>query len=224
MKSVFRVELSSTKHPLAHRVLTPEEIEEVEQLLGWMASLGVHDDGHLPRVMLLTLALCRRLNMLETSTERRAALRAGLLHDIGKALVSQDILNKPGPLSIEERIVIERHPELGMRLASNLQGIEPEVLDAILHHHEAYGGEGYPYGLVGLQIPRLARVLSVADVYDALTSDRPYRTAWTHQEAVKHLQDHAGRLFDPVAVWALSLFNFDPSSAEGFDLPEEKVS
>ncbi|ULH14100.1 HD domain-containing protein (plasmid) [Deinococcus sp. KNUC1210] len=179
-------------------------------LLGWMASLGLCDDGHLPRVMMLTLALCERLNMLESAVERRIALRAGLLHDIGKALVSQDILNKAGPLSLEERIVIERHPELGARLAANLQGIEPEVIQAILHHHEAYGGEGYPYGLTGLQIPRLARVLSVADVYDALTSDRPYRSAWTHEEAVKYLKEHTGRIFDPVAVWALSLFHFDP--------------
>ena len=211
MKQKYNVPFLNNAQPLAHTVLSPAEVLEVEQMLGWMASLGLYDDGHLPRVMMLTLALCGQLNMLETAVERRIALRAGLLHDIGKALVAQHILNKPGPLSADERMIIERHPELGARLATSLYGIEPEVIEAILHHHEAYGGEGYPYGLAGLQIPRLARVLSVADVYDALTSDRPYRTAWTHQEAVSYLQLHTGRVFDPVAVWAISSFDVDPS-------------
>ncbi|GGR15295.1 HD-GYP domain-containing protein [Deinococcus ruber] len=183
-----------------------------------MANLGIPDDEHLTRVMFLTLALSERLNMADTPRERRHILWAGLLHDIGKALVPNELLNKPGQLTDDERVAIERHPELGARLAQNIAGIEPEVTQAIMHHHESYGGNGYPYGLAGLQIPRLARVLSVADVYDALTSNRPYRTAWTHQEAMTYLQNHSGsnrncRLqFDPVAVWALNTLNLQETS------------
>ncbi|ULH18102.1 HD domain-containing protein (plasmid) [Deinococcus sp. KNUC1210] len=194
----------------AASVLSPQEQIEVAYLMRWMGSLGIVDDGHFPRVMFLTLALCERLNALNTPAERQIALRAGLLHDIGKALVAENILSKCGPLNDEERVAIEKHPEFGARLALNLKDIEPEVIKAILHHHEAYNGEGYPYGLSGLQIPRLARVLSVADVYDALTNARPYRVAWTHTEAMVYLKKFTGTLFDPLSVWALDTLDLDP--------------
>ena len=212
---MLRITATPVLHAPAHGRLTTDEVEDLQRLSAWMANLGLPDDEHQTRVMFLTLALCGRLGMLETWQERRQALWAGLLHDIGKVLVSPTILGKPNFLTDDERIAIERHPELGARLAQNIAGIDPVVIQAILHHHEAYDGEGYPYGLAGLQIPRLARILSVADVYDALTSDRPYRAAWSHQEAVQYLIDHSGsdptkrKLFDPVAVWAMNLFNLD---------------
>ncbi|GGR05986.1 HD-GYP domain-containing protein [Deinococcus ruber] len=189
----------------ATTLLSLEERADVQFLIRWLESLRVVDDGHFIRVMVLTLTLCERLSMTSTPAARRIVMCAGLLHDVGKALISADILNKQGPLSNDERRVIERHPALGMRLLATLPALEPEVIQATLHHHEAYNGDGYPYGLAGLQIPRLARVLSVADVYDALTSTRPYRVAWTHTEAIQYLNRYTGTLFDPLPVWALNL-------------------
>lgn len=182
-------------------LLTPSEQVEASQILQWMDRVGfVTQDGHPLRVMGLTLSLAEALHLLPGAPERRMAIRAGLMHDVGKALVPPGVLNKPGPLTDIERRVIEQHALLGARLAASYPGIEPDVIAAVRHHHEQYSGHGYPAGLIGLEIPQLSRILSVADVYDALTSDRPYRSAWSHLEARRHLQHHAGELFDPNVV------------------------
>jgi putative nucleotidyltransferase with HDIG domain len=190
--------LSSTL-PVA--LLNSCEQADVHTLLDWMAAVGcVTEDGHPHRVMSLTLHLAEGLSLLGSAITRRTAIRAGLLHDVGKSLVPITLINKPGPLSAAERRVIEQHAPLGARLAASYPGIETDVLDAVRHHHEHYNGHGYPSGLIGREIPQLARILSVADVYDALTSDRPYRAAWNHEEASQHLQQHVGEMFDPQVV------------------------
>ena len=184
----------------------PERQEEqvfhtpvVLQLLKWMQNLGATDEGHALRVMTLTLSLNDRLTWVDPAM----ALQAGLLHDIGKVMVSSEILNKPAALTRDERAVIELHPVTGAILARVCPGVLDGVIPAILHHHEAFNGLGYPHALLGVEIPPLARILAVADVYDALTSDRPYRSAWTPKETLVYMLDKQRGLFDPVVLAAL---------------------
>jgi len=130
---------------------------------------------------------------------------AGSLHDLGKLAIPEEILRKPGPLTPPERLVLERHCQIGYRMLESL-GVEP-VADWVLHHHERWDGMGYPDGLAGPDIPLGARIIFVADAYDAMTSDRAYRGRLTPQEAVAELERCAGSQFDPeiVTVFAREL-------------------
>jgi diguanylate cyclase (GGDEF)-like protein/putative nucleotidyltransferase with HDIG domain len=126
---------------------------------------------------------------------------AGTLHDIGKLLVPQETLDKPGPLTPAERRVVERHSELGHRMLESL-ALEP-IASWVLHHHERWDGAGYPHGLAGQDIPLPARILFVADAYDTMTSDRVYRSKMTRAEALAEMERCAGTQFDPRVVGAL---------------------
>jgi diguanylate cyclase (GGDEF)-like protein len=125
---------------------------------------------------------------------------AGSLHDVGKLAIPEEILRKPGPLSSAERLVLERHPQIGFRMLDSL-GIEP-VATWVLHHHERWDGAGYPSKLPGTNIPLGARILFVADAYDAMTTERIYRGPLTHEHAVRELERCAGTQFDPEVVSA----------------------
>lgn len=119
-----------------------------------------------------------------------------LLHDVGKIVVPPEILNKPGPLTADERAIMERHPDAGVALIDDLE-FPWDVRPMVRHHHEAWNGSGYPAHLAGEEIPLSARILCVADVYDALATDRPYRPAFSHQHTLQIMQEDAGRIFDP---------------------------
>jgi putative nucleotidyltransferase with HDIG domain len=119
-----------------------------------------------------------------------------LLHDVGKIVVPPEILNKPGPLTPEERAVMERHPDAGVDLINDLE-FPWDVRPMVRHHHEAWDGSGYPAHLAGEEIPLSARILCVADVYDALATDRPYRKAFPHEKTMQIMQGDAGHIFDP---------------------------
>src|SRR5262245_51196784 len=123
---------------------------------------------------------------------------AGSLHDLGKLAIPEEILRKPGPLTPPERLVLERHSQIGFRMLESL-GVDP-VADWVLHHHERWDGTGYPDRLEGEAIPLGARIIFVADAYDAMTSDRAYRGRLTPHEAVEELQRCAGTQFDPQIV------------------------
>src|SRR5918992_2852108 len=127
---------------------------------------------------------------------------AGSLHDLGKLAIPEEILRKPGPLTQPERLVLERHSQIGFRMLESL-GVDP-VAEWVLRHHERWDGTGYPDGVEGEEIPLGARIIFVADAYDAMTSDRSYRSRLTPQEAVAELEHCAGSQFDPeiVAVFA----------------------
>jgi putative nucleotidyltransferase with HDIG domain len=127
----------------------------------------------------------------------------GLLHDIGKLTIPDEILNKPGPLDNGEWKIIRQHPLESVRM---LQGVNhyQQYLDAIRHHHERYDGGGYPAQLSGTEIPRDARIMAVADCYDAMTSARPYRNAFSHQEAFDVILAESGKQFDPDIVDAFA--------------------
>ncbi|MFJ8229302.1 HD-GYP domain-containing protein [Streptomyces sp. NPDC094448] len=156
--------------------------------------------GHGERVGRASVLIARELRMGE---ERLEAVRfAGILHDVGKLGVPTRILRKDGPLTPEERRVIELHPEYGHEITRDI-GFLREARDAILHHHERLDGTGYPHGLAGDAIPEFARVVAVADAFDAMTSTRSYSRARPVQVALKELERCAGSQFDPRMVTAL---------------------
>jgi len=125
---------------------------------------------------------------------------AGSLHDLGKLAIPEEILRKPGPLNEAERLVLERHPQIGYRMLDSL-GVEP-VATWVLHHHERWDGAGYPEQKAGADIPLGARILFVADAYDAMTTDRVYRGRLSHDRAIAELERCAGTQFDPEVVAA----------------------
>ncbi|WP_036141670.1 HD-GYP domain-containing protein [Luteibacter sp. 9135] len=149
---------------------------------------------HSVAVAALMISFARHLQL--DSLRVRAAGMAGLLHDVGKSQVPLDVLNKPAELSATETAQVRRHPQLGHRLLVSRGGVDPEALDACLHHHEKFDGTGYPDGLVGEQITRLARMTAICDVYDAITSDRPYKRAWDPAHSVQRMASWHGH-FDP---------------------------
>ncbi len=155
--------------------------------------------GHGRRVAELAIRIGQMMDLPPEAL--RALAQGGWIHDLGKIGIPDHILNKPGALTPEERALIEAHPEHGYRIAVGL-GTLADELDLIRYHHERWDGGGYPSGLRGPQIPVLARILAIADVYDALTSRRAYREPWTPERALAHIRSGAGSHFDPVCVAA----------------------
>jgi HD-GYP domain-containing protein (c-di-GMP phosphodiesterase class II) len=131
-----------------------------------------------------------------------ALYRGGIVHDIGKIGVPDHILLKPGELDAEERMRMHLHPIIGENIVAPLQS-SSGLLEMIRHHHENYDGSGYPDRLAGENIPLLARIVSVCDAYDALTSDRPYRSRQSREQAALILQNGAGSQWDPRVVSVL---------------------
>jgi len=162
-----------------------------------LARLKTADDYtymHSVAVCALMVALARELGMDESQT--RAAGTAGLLHDLGKAVMPLDVLNKPGKLSDAEFAIIRSHPEEGHRILQQAEKADPVALDVVLHHHEKVDGSGYPKRLSGDQISIFAKMGAVCDVYDAITSNRPYKTGWDPAESVRKMAEWSQGHFD----------------------------
>jgi putative two-component system response regulator len=137
-----------------------------------------------------------------TAAELRLIARSGLLHDVGKLGIPETILGKDSSLDEAEWSLVKTHPEMGLSILDHHGRSKREAL-AVLYHHERMDGSGYPYGLAAYAIPIEARIVAVADTYDALTSDRPYRKACSTREARKVLLEEAGSRLDPKIVAAL---------------------
>ncbi|MBC7361736.1 MAG: GAF domain-containing protein [Candidatus Aminicenantes bacterium] len=167
---------------------------------GWSRALDLRDretEGHSQRVTEITLRIAREMDLPEN--ELVLIRRGALLHDIGKMGIPDSILLKPGALNEEEWKIMRLHPQYAFDMLSSIAYLRP-ALDIPLYHHEKWDGSGYPYGLKGEQIPLPARIFAVADVYDALTSERPYRKAWSREDALNYIKEQAGKHFDPQVV------------------------
>jgi hypothetical protein len=152
---------------------------------------------HSQRVRLISVDIGRQLRV--SAAELEALEWGGLLHDVGKIGVPDNVLLKQGKLTRDERITMNAHPVLGAQIIGPVQHLAPE-LPVIRHHHEWYNGSGYPDRLMGDEIPRLARILHVADAFEAMTADRPYRKALSVEQANAELAKFAGVQFDPEVV------------------------
>jgi putative nucleotidyltransferase with HDIG domain len=165
-----------------------------------------NDPYSVAHAMRVTQLAMRLATVLRTDEERLDAIRSGgPVHDIGKLAVDPRILTKPAALDERERAEINRHPVVGAQMLEQTDAGR-RGRECVLHHHERWDGNGYPDGLAADQIPYEARILAVADAYDAMTSDRPYRAALSHDEAVAEVERCAGTQFDPhVAAAFLTL-------------------
>ncbi|MGB9640231.1 MAG: HD domain-containing phosphohydrolase [Anaerolineales bacterium] len=175
---------------------------------GWSHALDLRDketEGHTQRVTELTLRLARKMGIV--GDELVHIRRGALLHDIGKMGVPDAILLKPGPLTNDEWEIMRKHPQYALEMLSPIAYLKL-ALDIPYCHHEKWDGTGYPRGLKGEQIPLAARIFAIVDVYDALTSDRPYRVAWSKEKTLGHIRSISGSHFDPKVVEAfLELLN-----------------
>ncbi|MEO8294608.1 MAG: HD domain-containing phosphohydrolase [Gemmatimonadota bacterium] len=180
-------------------------VDRLEQLSwGTLAALARTIDanspwtaGHSERVTQLSLLIGRELGL--APRELDMLHRGGLLHDIGKIGIPPRLLDKPSRLTAEEIAIVQSHPVVGARILAPISVFQ-DILPIVRHHHERFDGAGYPDHLAGMAIPYLARVVAVADVYDALVSKRPYRPGWTQHEAVSYIKRHAGAHHDPAVV------------------------
>jgi cyclic di-GMP phosphodiesterase len=193
-KPVNKHELLARVHSLLRLKHFTDELDNAETVLSSLAlSIEAKDpytEGHCDRLSKYSVAVAEKLGLPE---DLRVALRrGGLVHDIGKLAVPEHILLKPGPLTPEERKIMEQHTIAGERICAPLRSFR-YVLPIIRHHHEKRDGSGYPDGLRGEQIPLTARILQIADIYDALTTERPYKKALPTQEAFAIMREEVKR-------------------------------
>lgn len=169
-------------------------------LEGWAKAIELRDqitNDHTSRVVDLSESLARLSGIHQDDLEH--VRRGALLHDIGKICIPDAILGKPGVLTEEEWEVMHRHPVTAYEMLAHIEFLDKALVIPYCHH-EHWDGSGYPRGLNGDQIPLMARVFTIVDVWDALTSDRPYRSAWTPEKAIAYIQAQSGKLFDPTLV------------------------
>jgi putative two-component system response regulator len=193
-KPVNKHELLARVHSLLRLKQFTDELDNAETVLFSLAlSIEAKDpytEGHCDRLSKYSVALGEKLGLSE---DLRVALRrGGLIHDIGKLSVPEHILLKPGPLTPEERKIMEQHTVIGERICAPLRSFR-HVLPIIRHHHEKQDGSGYPDGLKGAQVPLTARILQITDIYDALTTDRPYRKALPLEKAMAIMREEVKR-------------------------------
>jgi PAS domain S-box-containing protein/putative nucleotidyltransferase with HDIG domain len=173
---------------------------------GWVRALDMRDketEGHTLRVADIMLDLAREMHMSEADLVH--VRRGALLHDIGKMGVPDSILLKPGPLTDEEWAIMRRHPQFAYEMLSPISYLRPAI-DIPYCHHEKWDGSGYPRGLRGEEIPLAARIFAIVDVWDALLSDRPYRSAWSKKETLDYIHSQSGKHFDPSVVEAFTIW------------------
>jgi len=182
-----------------NRELAKAYLDTINAVVNTLEARDPYTRGHTERVTTIAKAIAGRLGL---SDEEQFTIEIGaLLHDVGKIGVADAILRKPGPLDEKEYQEIREHPAKGRLILSNIAYLT-KVIPCVLHHHERYDGSGYPQHLAGADIPLPGRIISVADAFDAMTTDRPYRKAMPCSRALAELRRGAGRQFDPKVVRA----------------------
>lgn len=182
-----------------NRELAQAYLDTVNAVVNTLEARDPYTRGHTERVTLIAKSIARQMGLAE---EELFIIEIGaLLHDVGKIGVTDAILRKPGPLSSEELLQIQEHPAKGKNILNNIAYLE-KAIPCVLHHHERFDGNGYPEKLAGTDIPLPGRIISVADAFDAMTSDRPYRRGMQVRQAAAELRRYAGRQFDPRVVSA----------------------
>jgi len=170
-------------------------------ILGTVSAKDKYTLGHSERVMDYAVMIARAMGLNDERT--RLIKIAALLHDIGKVEIPESVLNKIGPLTDDDKYLLKKHPDYSVAILEPLAGGIDNLIDSIKYHHERYDGEGYPSGIKGDSIPLEARILCVADSFDAMLSDRPYRKGMKIDEVIEELKNNSGTQFDPCAVQAL---------------------
>ncbi len=217
-----RVEIYAEEFKRLYRA-TPEKLKALlagDQQMGAIEALSAAVDakdhytrGHSESVTKYCVMVGHKLGMSGTDIESLKA--AALLHDIGKIGTPDSILRKPGPLQLDEWQVIENHPKIGSEILQKVQELS-SIVPAVRHHHERFDGLGYPSGLAGKSIPLVARIIALADSYDAMVSDRTYRTALSREDALDEIKRCAGTQFDPelVEMFVDLVMSDNPADAE----------
>jgi response regulator RpfG family c-di-GMP phosphodiesterase len=222
----YRRQLEHTVHLQMGRVRRTF-LSAIDSLVRTLEARDPYTKGHSLRVRRYALSLGRALE-LDVRLRQQLSL-AAKLHDIGKVGVPEDILNKPSPLAPAEEDVIRQHPQIGERILKPIIR-KRAVLAAIRGHHERLDGRGYPDGLSGDQVPLLARIIAIADSFDALTTSRAYREAWSVSRALAELQAGAGSHFDPVLVRVFlavdpgAMLSADRAKARGLPVQVSRTS
>jgi putative nucleotidyltransferase with HDIG domain len=185
-----------------------------QTIQAWARSLelsGREAQGHTYRVAELTLRLARKLGTPDEVVLHM--VRGALLHDIGQLAVPESVLLKPGKLEPAERALVEQHPIVARSMLQSIDVLHPAI-DIPYAHHERWDGKGYPRGLRGTDIPVAARIFAVVDVWDALSHDQPYRSAWAREDILAHLREGAGTQFDPDIVDSFLVLVEEPKGLE----------
>lgn len=194
-------------------IVTKSMEKTIEQVVNsFIVSIEAKDlytFGHSERVSKYAIEVGKNLPQYQDKKELRKLRLSGLLHDIGKINIPESILTKSGKLSLEEFNIIKTHPVVGAKMVEKIEGLQ-ELKDGVLYHHERWDGEGYPTRRKGLDIPLCARILAIVDAFDAMTSNRSYRSQMSFEEAFKQLLEGKGTQFDPelVEVVATLQLNF----------------
>jgi diguanylate cyclase (GGDEF)-like protein len=198
-KSIIETIANAENHMYRHKLYERSSVRSktIELIMNTLFEKSSREAEHSKRVSGVCEAIAAKMKFSKDGISQMRI--AGLIHDIGKIGVDEKILNKPGSLTVDERRDVERHPEIGWRLLSSTNEFS-ELAQFVLNHHEKWDGSGYPNGLKGEEINLEARIISVADAYDALTSERSYRKGLTDEEAIMELKKCSGTQFDPKVV------------------------
>jgi len=181
----------------ANRLLELNFVRTVLAMINALEASDVYTRGHSERVTNISLIIAQAMNLTRSDLN---LLRTGaILHDLGKIGIYQTLLNKPATLTFEEMNLIRQHPAIGEKIIRPI-ALDKEICNIVSQHHERYDGKGYPLGLKNHEISMLARIVAIADAYDAMTSSRSYREIFSHSQAYKEIERCSGSQFDPVCV------------------------